>query len=65
MSMNIKIKKTPYELLPTDAKVNVDSDRHATTNATLPINKHINSYPFSIYIKGKYTYHHSYETIRI
>ena len=43
----------------------MNSNRLATTNKTLPINKHINSYLFSIYIKGKYAHHHSYENIRI
>ena len=58
-------EKTKYENLTIDAKLNVDSDRLATTNKKLPINMNITSYPFSIYIKGKYAHHHSYETIRI
>ena len=58
-------EKTKYEKLTIDAKLNVDSDRLATTNKKLPINTNITSYPFSIYIKGKYAHHHSYETIRI
>ena len=58
-------KKTKYEQLTINAKLNVDSDRLATTNKKIPINTNINSYPFSIYIKGKYAHHHSYENIRI
>ena len=57
-------EKIPYEKLPIDAKLNVDSDRYSTTNKKTPFNKNINSYPFSIYIKGKYAHHHSYENIR-
>ena len=37
--------KQAYELLPTQAKLNVDSDSINTTNATLSINKSIKSYP--------------------
>ena len=57
--------KIKYAKLTIDAKLNVDSDRLATTNKKLSINTNINSYPFSIYIKGKYAHHHSYENIRI
>ena len=60
-----QVEKSKYEKLTIDAKLNVDSDRLDTTNKKLPINTNINSYPFSIYIKGKYAYHHSYENIRI
>ena len=58
-------EKIQYEKLPIDAKLNVDSDKLAITNKKIPINTNINSYPFSIYIKGKYAHHHSYENIRI
>ena len=58
-------EKIPYEKLTIDAKLNVNSDILAITNTTLPINRNINSYPFSIYIKGKYAYNHSYENIKI
>ena len=58
-------EKTKYEKLTIDAKLNVDSDRLATTNKKLSINTNITLYPFAIYIKGKYAHYHSYETIRI
>ena len=58
-------EKIKYKKITIDAKINVDSDRLATTNKNLPINTNINSYPFSNYIKGKYAHHHSYESIRI
>ena len=52
-----------YKLLPTQATLNVYLDCIVTTKSTLLINKHINLYPFSIYIKSKYVYHHCYEKL--
>ena len=36
------------------ANLNIDADHLATTSATIPINTHVSSMPFALYVKTKY-----------
>ena len=45
------------EELDIPAKLNIEADREATTKARTPINTHLLSAPFAIYIKGRYIPH--------
>ena len=43
---------TNYRKLPVHAQLYVDADHLATKNITLPLNKHLDSQPFALYING-------------
>lgn len=45
---------TNYNNLPVYAQLNVDADHLATKNITLPLNKHLESQLFTLYMNGKY-----------
>ena len=46
--------KTERKDLSTYANLNIDADHLATTSATTPINTHVSSLPFAVYVKAKY-----------
>ena len=54
----------PYQDLSIAEKLNVDVDTIATTCATKPINLHLPSAPFAIYVKGDYIRLPPHERIR-
>ena len=54
-----------YESFSIHSTLNLDSDHIAISKALLPLNQHISTYSFSIYIKKKYTTHDWYNKIRI
>ena len=46
--------KTKRKDLSIYANLNIDADHLATTSATIPINTHVSSMPFAVYVKAKY-----------
>ena len=46
----------PNKDLTIAEQLNIDAEKIATTCAKIPINIHLSSDPFAIYIKGKYIY---------
>ena len=50
--------------LSTYANLNIDADHLATTSATIPINAHVNSMPFEVYVKTKYIHNNVDRHIR-
>ena len=48
--------KTKLKDLSTYANLNTDAYHLATTSTSIPINTHISSMPFAVYVKTKYIY---------
>ena len=46
------------------AKLNIEADIEATTKVRTPINTHLLSAPFAIYIKGRYIPHQFEQELR-
>ena len=57
-------EKTNAEL-DTPAKLNIEADLVATSKATTPINTHLLSAPFAIYVNTRYTPYHFERKIRL
>ena len=55
---------TNYNNLPVYAQLNVDADHLATKNITLPLNKHLDSRIFALYMNGKYLHANISKDIR-
>ena len=49
--------KVKYEKLSIKARLNVDADKVATNNASIPKNTHISSAPLIMYINNKYIHY--------
>ena len=56
--------KVKYMNLPIKARLNVDTDKIATQNASIPKYTHISSAPLIMYINNKYTYYKFDHNIR-
>ena len=55
---------TNYGDLSMNAQLNVDADYLATKNITLPLNQHLESQPFALYMNGKYIHANISKDIR-
>ena len=50
--------------LTIEAKLNIAINKIVTTNAKLPINAHVTSSPFEVYVKDQYKHHNIDRSIR-
>ena len=57
--------KLDYNELDTKAQLNIDADSIASATASIPINTHAVSLPFSMYLNNQYTHHRPDYSIRI
>ena len=55
---------TKYSGLSVNAQLNVDADYLATKTITLPLNQHLGSQPFVLYVNGKYVHANISKDIR-
>ena len=54
-----------YKDLPIKARLNIDADEIANSSSSIPLNHHIQSTKFVIYVNNKYAHHQIDHQIRV